>query len=808
MLEHLINKRSPVKEPYEYIKDGNVTAGKSGISPDPLYGYRWEAPRAEDDLQIFCMTPVSAKTENPSAFLEYNTLTEESPQMTVCGTGTVLLDFGTEAAGWLEVDIPDLTGEITLGISEYNMPAFVNVGPQSPSKTAVPVRYGNTYRLELNDELYEGVRFGFIHVERVDRPFRITGVRLVCQVKPVNYNSSFHSDNAMLDRIWYTAAYDVRVNLKKDYFAAILIDRGDRYSWTGDAYPAQAAALTAFGNYDFVLHNLHYTSQRSNGIESYELYWVESLIDYYYYSGDTDGVRGLLEQAFLRLDHAYDIYDSDVNLVFFGWDERLGAGFENPNHFETRTAYRVTAIGAWKHFAEVLEELGETAAAEKYRHYAAEKTAMLYKEPDWWRACGVHAASDAIIAGVLTPDRIETVSETYYTDRVKRLSYSPFNQYFILKAMAAAGRYEEAVTAVLDLWGGQIEYGGSAFFETYRPCWNPLTGRNGPVPNNQAGYTSLAHPWSAGVLSWMQEELLGVKPVRAGFRRFAVKPHLGSRLNFVSGETYTPYGTIFASFDKIKGVSRLVVPEKTVCDLAIPVAGCKVCAVSCNDRTVCPDSQSEDFLYFNGLTAGTYEFVISYTEENGKTPAYIPEPVFWHAELLNTDRETAGKWNGKYGRDGFLLCGYNGERLAQLPSYVDSVTTGNVYVDTVEESTLTGTRLPEIERCRSEFCSAGVWRSGNNIACKQTFTADIALSEERPFPVALYFADWNTQERVQAVELFDLKTKELLAPVAWVSDFAEGVYLVYCCPGSVRFRIDQVRGENAVLSGIFFGEPQ
>lgn len=67
------------------------------------------------------------------------------------------------------------------------------------------------------------------------------------------------------------AAYDVRANLKEDYLAAILVDRGDRHSWTGDAYLSQAASLAAFGNYDFILKNLRYTAVRSNGIESYEL---------------------------------------------------------------------------------------------------------------------------------------------------------------------------------------------------------------------------------------------------------------------------------------------------------------------------------------------------------------------------------------------------------------------------------------------------------------------------------------------------------------------------------------------------------
>lgn len=41
--------------------------------------------------------------------------------------------------------------------------------------------------------------------------------------EPYSYveKGSFASDNELLNKIWYTAAYDVRANLKEDYLAAI-----------------------------------------------------------------------------------------------------------------------------------------------------------------------------------------------------------------------------------------------------------------------------------------------------------------------------------------------------------------------------------------------------------------------------------------------------------------------------------------------------------------------------------------------------------------------------------------------------------
>ena len=103
-------------------------------------------------------------------------------------------------------------------------------GPAYPNKTAIPIQYADgVFRLELNSALYEGVRFGFVHVTYFDGiPWHITSLRIVCQILPQNYLGNFESDQDILTRIWWTGAYTVKLNLLPDGFNSILIDRGDR----------------------------------------------------------------------------------------------------------------------------------------------------------------------------------------------------------------------------------------------------------------------------------------------------------------------------------------------------------------------------------------------------------------------------------------------------------------------------------------------------------------------------------------------------------------------------------------------------
>jgi hypothetical protein len=86
-----------------------------------------------------------------------------------------------------------------------------------------------------------------------------------------------------------------------------------------------------------------------------------------------------------------------------------------------------------------------------------------------------------------------------------------------------------------------------------------------------------------------------------------------------------------------------------------------------------------------------------------------------------------------------------------------------------------------------------------------TFTVN--CTGPHTYQLALYFVDWDNRGRRLAVEMFDANTLDLIAPVKAATNFYGGKYLVYTCNKSVKFRIDHVRGDNAVLSGIFFDPP-
>ena len=809
------------KQPYPVLNGGAFDGPGVKESPDPLVAYHWKETKADDGLQVYVLRPVAAVADTPASFTNLDSATGGKPDIAVQGSGSIRFDFGVESAAWLEFDSPDLCGQVELSISEYNEPAKVNSGPAHPAKTAVPVKVGNTYRLELNRELYEGARFGWIHVRAFASAWHITGVRLVCQTKPVNYNGSFSCSDSMLTRIWYAGAYGVKLNLTKDYFGAILMDRGDRFSWTGDAHPSQAAALVAFGNYDFIKKNIDNTSGQSNGIRSYSLYWVLSLLDYYDYTGDAATLEKYITNICAKLDDAFRVYGTNPGLGFYGWDERLGAGFEHNSCQESQQAYMMLSIRAWKAFAAAMGRCGSADLRDKYYNYAGGKMAALRRNATWYQGFGLHASADAVTTGLLNDAEMKAVFAKSFSDRVNRVSFSPFNQYFVIQAFALMDKHDDALSSIHDLWGGMLRYGGTTFFEDFRPAWNAVIGNNDAVPNNQCGYTSLCHPWGSGVTKWLSEEVLGIKPTSPGFKTFDVRPHLGRTLTSVAGTTPTPCGAIRASFNVSSGACMVAVPAGTVGRIGIPKAEKMIKGIVVNGKPAWDGafrpvpgiggaSQDSNFVYFTALQPGAYTIAVTYS---GSTPSYVEAPEVYPARCVGEDATTSGNWGGVYGKDGYVLFNYekNGTDRIKLPAYISGVNTfmsGSGMPNRVvwAPGTTDPRALAPGAGNGTSRVAAGIF-TGDPLACQQAFTVTITVNGEHAYQIALYFADWDEKGRRLAVDLFDESTLCLIAPTKIVQDFRGGKYLVYAYDKSARFRIYHVRGDNAVLSGIFFQSP-
>src|SRR5262249_39661952 len=145
-------------------------------------------------------------------------------------------------------------------------------------------------------------------------------------------------------------------------------------------------------------------------------------------------------------------------------------------------------------------------------------------------------------------------------------------------------------------------------------------------------------------------------------------------------------------------------------------------------------------------------------------------------------------WQGAYGSDGYRLA----QGATALPPYATLGLSGQAnYTWAAATSDPRALQQPGLaDRL------AGCWYAN-------AFTATLTLTGGQPHRVALYLLDWDNQGRVEAVDVLDSNTGQVLSSQQ-VSSFSGGTYLVWDITGQVTFRFTKQAGPNAVLSAFFF----
>jgi hypothetical protein len=174
-------------------------------------------------------------------------------------------------------------------------------------------------------------------------------------------------------------------------------------------------------------------------------------------------------------------------------------------------------------------------------------------------------------------------------------------------------------------------------------------------------------------------------------------------------------------------------------------------------------------------------------------PSEIAEATFTNSVenqfgFIRWDETQGGDWVQKFGQDGYWVA----SGAKKLPSYAELNGMPEppwVWSDSANEA-----RAPWKDVSASRKV-ASAWH-GNELLL------EFGVFDTRRRAVALYFMDWDRQNRVQQVEVLDLRG--IVRDSYQVDNFAEGKYLVFGLKGYTKVRIKKVAGPNVVLNGIFF----
>ena len=470
------------------------------------------------------------------------------------GKGYVIFDFGKELSGGVRILTFLVKGcqKLRLRFGESVGETCAEIG----EKNATNDHSLRDFCVELqnySDMTFGQTGFRFLRMDTLGDDTEISFKAVVAAVDTDEreQTGSFVCDDEQINCIFDTAAYTLRLCLQNGYIWDGV--KRDRLVWIGDLYPEMRAAQCLFGDVPEVRNCLQFAMDENplpnwmNGYHTYSIWWLMILCDDYAANGNKElyakflpYVKGLIEQiAPYVLENGETSFGND----FIDW-QSCGDDEEGQRERERKTgAYYLTKIALNKAvgFLRAFEE--DTTLCE-----------ALLKRQDRYAP---HAKSLKQIAGlgVWSGDVSEENKKILLEGGAKGLS--TFMSYPILTGIAECGEYAKALDVMKEYYGGMLSVGATTFWEDFDLAWLKGAGRIDEMPTLDKkdihgdygaycyqGYRhSLCHGWSAGVIAYLMETVVGVKPQGTGMRTIKIQLHL-SGLKRVKATYPTPYGVL------------------------------------------------------------------------------------------------------------------------------------------------------------------------------------------------------------------------------------------------------------------------
>ncbi|WP_156306079.1 alpha-L-rhamnosidase-related protein [Sphingobacterium endophyticum] len=490
-------------------------------------------------------------------------------------TSSVLLDFGKELNGALEIvtgmwpggNIPK---NVRIRLGESVSEAMSEIG----AKGATNDHAMRDMNLQLpwlgkNQTGESGFRFARIDFLDPDAELHLREVRAIATYRDIPYLGSFKSSDERLNKIWEVGAYTVHLNMQDFLWDAI---KRDRLVWVGDLHPEVATVNTVFGYNEVVPKSLDLARESTPlpgwmcGISTYSMWWIVLHYDWYMAHGDLNYLKeqqpylqGLVKQIISKVKNGKENMDGTR---FLDWPS-------SEDSIAVHAGLQAMTILGLEKAAQISTFLNDPETKKLCEN---ELVKMRKIKPNHNHS--KQAAALMSLVGLM--DKQKAYNDVLKVGGAK--NFSTFYGYYMLEAMAKAGKYKEAMQIISEYWGAMLDLGATTFWEDFNIEWLPNASRiDELVPAGKVdihgdfgaycyvGHRhSFAHGWASGPTSWLSEHVLGIKVAEPGGKAYIVKPNLGD-LTFAEGTFPTKYGVIKVKHTKDesgKVISEIEAPQE------------------------------------------------------------------------------------------------------------------------------------------------------------------------------------------------------------------------------------------------------
>ena len=508
---------------------------------------------------------VHGNVENVEGLLKEKTLQIGLNEEDFCvmrGKSYIILDFGKELSGG---------ARILTRYAEGNKTVRLRFG-ESVGETCAELKNGEEGYGATNDHSLRDFTMPLVHYSdmtfgqtgfrflRIDTLGEDSNIALKSVLAAVDTDTrleigSFECDDPLVNEIWTTAAYTLRLCLQNGYLWDGV--KRDRLVWIGDLYPEVRAANCLFGDIPETLNCLDFSMNQSplpkpiNNMPTYSLWWLINLQEAYHVTGNKEAIikylpyaKGILEQIISPC--VADDGKVSYSFNYIDWPSCAQAGEDRHEERENErfagVAYLTkVAVLALK---ELLADFGEDVSlCDDVLQRIAKKN------------YDIHIYKQIAALGVWAGMGNDTMKQTLLRGGAQGLS--TFQSYPILTAVASYGEYDAALAMMKEYYGGMLSVGATTFWEDFDLEWldncfrldeMPVAGKK-DIHGDYGKFCyksfrhSFCHAWSAGVIPYLVETVAGIKTEGAGMQRIVIHPNL-SGLKYVKVNFPTAYGVV------------------------------------------------------------------------------------------------------------------------------------------------------------------------------------------------------------------------------------------------------------------------
>ena len=555
------------------------------------------------------------KTGNPPVYLTTSNKFESqliSPVSLKNESGVCLADFGKDAFGTLIIDIPSTVKDsVTVRLGEklagnsidrnpggtirYSEVLLAPIAGKHTVKLKKDIRNTGLSAVQLPDSLGTITPFRYCEVEN----FPARSDPSHPEHKIFHYffrddNSSFSSDDTILNRIWDICKYSI----KATSFAGIYVD-GDRerIPYEADAYINQLGHYYTDREYSMARRTNEYFIDHPTWPTEWILQTVPLFYNDYMFTGNIESLKkyydrlkhktltsladedGLISSGNVTADIMKDLgFNNDKELIrdIVDWPPaQKDTGWKLATAEGERDGYDMvtvnTVVNAFYYngllrMGDIADALDKKKDAEYYRNEAEkvrnvfnkkllDKSKGIYLDGLGSEHSSLHANMMALAFG-LVPD--EYTKSVIGFIKSRKMACSVYGAQYLLEGLYKAGEEDyafELLTSTNDRsWWNMIQSGSTITLEAWDMKYKPNSDWN--------------HAWGAAPANIIPGYLWGITPAEPGWNRAIIKPQL-SKLNLSRIMVPTIRGNIVAEYSKNGASSfyRITLPGNMECDL-------------------------------------------------------------------------------------------------------------------------------------------------------------------------------------------------------------------------------------------------